>query len=236
MQSMRKISFLALLLFLSFPAFADTVSDKEKNALVKIYHATNGAEWKVKWDLSLSVSTWFGVEINNGKVIGLALSDNNLKGEIPDAFSNLVNLKIIDFSKNKIAGELPYNIGNLIHLEILSLFNNQIEGSLPGSLYEISTLKVLLLNNNKLSGSLSNKVRNFHSLENLSLFANNFTGDIPEDLENLQHLSEMNLSYNQFQGSASKKIALLDSLNLTMLDKNGNPFLLEINAEKEIIQ
>lgn len=236
MQSMRRITFLVLMLFLSCSAFADAVSDREKDALVKIYHATNGADWKIKWDLSLSVSTWFGVEINSGKVVGLNLSDNNLKGGLPDALSNLINLKIADFSSNKISGELPTDIGNLEHLEILSLFNNQIEGSLPGSLYEISTLKTLLLNNNKLSGSLSNKIRNFNSLENLSLFDNKFTGEIPKDLENLQYLSEMNLSYNQFEGTVSKKIVLLDSLNMTMFDKDGNPFLLEINTEKEIIQ
>nr|WP_294922493.1 hypothetical protein [uncultured Flavobacterium sp.] len=76
---MRKTIFLLLLFVLSYPAFADTVSDREKGALVKIYHATNGAEWRVKWDLALSVSTWFGVEINNGKVVGLDLSDNDLK-------------------------------------------------------------------------------------------------------------------------------------------------------------
>jgi len=209
---MRKITFLLLLFSLSYSAFADTISDKEKDALVKIYHATNGAEWKIKWDLSLSVSTWFGVEINNGEVVGLNLSDNNLNGKLPSA------------------------IGNLRHLQILSLFSNQIEGELPDSLYEISTLKVLLLNNNKFSGALSNKIRNLNSLENFSLFDNNFGGEIPKDLENLHHLSEMNLSYNQFESTVSKKIALLDALNMTMFDKDGNPFLLEINTEKEILQ
>lgn len=33
---------------------------------------------KTKWDLSLSVSNWYGVTIENGKVIGLNLSDNKL--------------------------------------------------------------------------------------------------------------------------------------------------------------
>ncbi len=43
----------------------------------------------------------------------------------------------------------------------------------------------------------------------------------------------MNLSYNQFKGSVSKDLILLDTLNMTMFDENGNPFLLEINTEKE---
>ncbi|CAD0002421.1 leucine-rich repeat domain-containing protein [Flavobacterium salmonis] len=207
---MRKIYFLFLVFALSNSVFADTVSDKEKDALIKIYHATNGGEWKVKWDLTSSVSAWFGVEINNGKVVGLNLSNNNLKGELPSA------------------------IGSLQHLQILALFDNQIGGGLPDSLYEISTLKVLLLNNNKFSGSLSYKIRNFNVLENLSLFDNSFEGEIPKELENLNHLSEMNLSYNRFKGSVSKKLTLLDALNMTMFDQKGNPFLLDVNEEKEI--
>ncbi|WP_431244180.1 hypothetical protein ACQ9BO_07390 [Flavobacterium sp. P21] len=49
----------------------------------------------------------------------------------------------------------------------------------------------------------------------------------------MKHLSEMNLSYNKFKGGVSRKIALLDALNMTMFDENGNLFLLEINAERQ---
>lgn len=206
---MRKIAFLVLLFALTNSVFADTVSDKEKDALVKIYHATHGEDWKIKWDLVSSVSTWYGVEISNGRVVGLNLADNNLKGQ------------------------LPSSIGDLQYLETLALFNNQIEGPLPDSVYEISTLKVLLLNNNKFSGSLSPKIGNFNSLENLSLFDNNFEGKIPDELEKLNHLSEMNLSYNKFKGSVSKRLTVLDSLNMTMYDENGNPFLLDVKEEKD---
>ncbi|WP_244307341.1 leucine-rich repeat domain-containing protein [Flavobacterium fluviatile] len=194
---------------LSNSVFADTISDKEKDALLKLYHTTKGEEWTIKWDLALSVSTWHGVEISNGKVVGLNLAGNNLKGQ------------------------LPSSIGNLQNLETLSLFNNQLEGVLPDSVYDISTLKILLLNNNKLSGHLSPKIGNFNSLENLSLFYNNFEGKIPDELENLNHLSEMNLSYNKFKGSVSKKLTLLDSLNMTMFDENGNPFLLDVKEQKD---
>ncbi|WP_230470633.1 leucine-rich repeat domain-containing protein [Flavobacterium cheongpyeongense] len=198
-----------VLFALSNSVFADTVSDKEKYALIKIYQATNGGEWKIKWDLTSSVSAWFGVEIRNGQVVGLNLAGNNLKGE------------------------LPSTIGDLEHLETLALFNNEIEGSLPDSVYEISTLRVLLLSNNKFSGSLSHKIGDLNFLENLSLFDNNFHGEVPKELEKLHHLSEMNLSYNKFKGSVSKKLTLLDALNMTMLDEKGYPFLLDENIEKD---
>jgi hypothetical protein len=230
---MKSLASFFIAFIFSLNIYADTVSDKEKDALIKFYHATNGVNWKIKWDLSLSVSTWHGVHTENGKVIGLYLEDNNLQGELPAEFFDLINLVTIDFHKNKLHGKLPAEIGKLKQLEVLSLFNNEIGGDLPGSIYKIQTLKILLLNNNKLSGTLSAEIINFHALQNLSLFDNSFEGEIPKGLEKLHNLSEMNLSYNKFKGTVSKSLVLLDPLNMTMLDENGNPFLLEINAERE---
>ena len=73
---------------------------------------------------------------------------------------------------------------------------------------------------------------NLNALQNLSLFNNSFDGEIPEELEKLKNLSEMNLSYNKFKGAVSKKLTLLDSLNMTMFDEDGNPFLLDLIEEK----
>jgi len=203
----------SLVMFLAFifslNIYADTVSDKEKEVLIKFYHATNGSQWKIKWDLSLSVSKWYGVNVENGKIVGLNLPDNNLNGE------------------------LPFELGELSNLKILSLGKNELHGNLPDSLYKMASLKILLLNNNKLSGNLSTEIINFNALENLSLFDNNFEGEIPKGLERLHNLSEMNLSYNHFKGSVSEVLISLDALNMTMFDENGNPFLLEINTEKE---
>lgn len=230
---MKSLTILLIAFIFSLNSYADTISDKEKNALIKFYHATNGANWKIKWDLSLSVSTWYGVQTENGKVIGLYLEDNNLEGELPPVFFDLTNLVAIDFHKNSLHGKLSPEIGRLKQLEVLSLFDNKIEGDLPGSIYQLSTLKILLLNNNKLSGTLSSEIINFHALQNLSLFDNSFEGEIPKELEKLHNLAEMNLSYNKFTGTVSKSLALLDPLNMTMLDEDGTPFLLEINTEKE---
>ena len=77
------------------------------------------------------------------------------------------------------------------------------------------------------------EIINFHALQNLSLFDNNLEGEIPGGLEKLHNLTELNLSYNKFKGTVSKNLAVLDVLNMTMLDENGNPVLLEINTEKE---
>lgn len=229
---MKSLATFFLAFVFSLNIFADTVSDQEKEALIRLYEATKGAEWKIKWDLSLSVATWYGVEIENGKVVALHLGDNNLQGNLPAGLSALVHLTTIDLHNNKIQGQLPQEIGKLNQLETLALFGNKIEGQLPESLYRIVTLKVLLLNNNQFSGNLSKEVSNFSALQNLSLFDNNFEGEVPNELEKLPNLSELNLSYNKFKGGASRNLIVLDALNMTMLDENGNPFLLEIATDK----
>ena len=122
--------------------------------LIKLYHATNGSQWKIKWDLSLSVSTWYGVHAENGKVTALNLANNNLQGELPAEFVDLINLVTVDLHKNNLKGELSAEIGKLNQLQVLCLSDNEIKGALPNSLYKISTLKVLLLNDNKFSGNL----------------------------------------------------------------------------------
>jgi len=71
-------------LFLSFVATASmmaNISSSEKEALVKLYKTTNGSQWTNKWDLNTPVDSWYGVKIQNDKVIALNLSSNHLVGQ-----------------------------------------------------------------------------------------------------------------------------------------------------------
>jgi hypothetical protein len=52
------------------------------------------------------------------------------------------------------------------------------------------------------------------------LFENKLDGQVPFDLEKLNNL-EMNISYNMFSGLVSRKLAVLDTLNMTMNDKSS---------------
>jgi hypothetical protein len=46
---------------------------------------------------------------------------------------------------------------------------------------------------------------------------NKLDGQVPFDLEKLNNLKEMN-SYNMFSGLVSRKLAVLDTLNMTMVN------------------
>ena len=100
-----------LLLFFMFLAVSITaqVSQTERQALIDLYNATDGANWtnNTNWDTdpnsTSDVSTWFGVtitEISAQKyVTHIQLSDNNINGTIPSLVS-LIKLETFDFSKN----------------------------------------------------------------------------------------------------------------------------------------
>ena len=97
-------------LFLSFVATASmmaNISSTEKEALVKLYKATNGSQWTNKWDLNAPVTSWYGVKLQNDKVIALNLSSNHLVGQLPNEIGDLVNLQSLNLFKNDISGLIP---------------------------------------------------------------------------------------------------------------------------------
>ena len=93
-------------------------------------------------------------------------------------------------------------------------------------------MKPLLLNSNKLVGTLSPDVKKLVALENFSLFDNEMNGSVPFELEKLNNLKEMNISYNKFRGFVSKDLAILDTLNMTMLNDEGIAVLLNVKADR----
>ncbi|WP_396152561.1 hypothetical protein [Flavobacterium sp.] len=108
---MKNITLTLLVLCFSFLGYAE-VSKSEKDALIKLNQATNGSQWKVKWDLTTDVSTWHGVKVKDNKVVGLALLNNNLEGQIPAEIAKLQYLETLNLFKNKLSGSIPASIGD----------------------------------------------------------------------------------------------------------------------------
>ena len=57
--------------------------DEERVALVALYRATDGDSWwwKQGWCTGTPLSEWHGVIVRDGRVVGLNLRQNNLRGE-----------------------------------------------------------------------------------------------------------------------------------------------------------
>ena len=178
--TMKKIILLTAILISSF-SFAE-ISNSEKSILISLYNATNGSNWSTKWDLNQPVSKWFGVKVENDKVIELDLSNNNLKGALPTEIGGLNNVRVINFFKNELTGVIPASIGDMKSLQVLNLSFNQFSGSIPASIANASNLVSVELFMNALTGEIPSTINQLNKLELLSLYNNQLSGELPAEL------------------------------------------------------
>src|SRR5690606_29993554 len=115
----KKLHFaIIMLILLCQVAVHAQIPEEEKQALIDLYKSTDGTAWIQKWDLNTSVDKWYGVDIKQGRVLGIVLYDNNLKGTIPVTIKNLENLEVLDLALNEL-NELPQEITQLSRLRVL---------------------------------------------------------------------------------------------------------------------
>jgi hypothetical protein len=172
---------------------ANTCRTQDSLQLVRLYNATNGANWTNKWILTTPINTWYGVTLNtNGCVLRLELETNNLEGTLPNL--NMPNLEGIFMIENKLSGTIP-NF-NLPNLKALFLYRNQLSGSIP-NFSLMPNLQILSLFENRLNGTIPNF--NLPNLGGLFLNSNQFSGIIPSF--NLLKLVDLDISKNLLTGS-----------------------------------
>lgn len=109
---------LAVIIVVSMaPTFAATshVSEKERQALIALYRATDGDHWNHRdgWlGRPGTECNWHGVgcwsRIDEPGVTNLDLSENNLVGRIPQAVGQLTHLTELRLWGNHISGQLPH--------------------------------------------------------------------------------------------------------------------------------
>ena len=199
------------------PGATPTPATSERAALIALYQATDGANWKRNnnWLTDKPIDLWYGVTADSsGRVTALNLWQNQLSGQIPDlsALSNLTNL---DLGQNELTGPIP-DLDALSNLTELDFRHNQLSGQIP-DLDALSNLDHLDLGFNRLSGSIP-ELGALTSLTYLHLRANRLSGQIP-DLSALSNLRTLYLSHNRLSGQIPDLSALI---NLTEMDLGGN--------------
>jgi len=202
-------------------ATTPTVSSSDSLALVALYNATDGANWKnnTNW-LTGNVNTWYGVTVDSGRVTRLNLVGNNLNGQIPIEIGNLSELKYIHLETNNLPNPLPSQIGNLLKLDTLNIANSQLTGAIPASIGSLTNLVVLELNFNQLNDTIPAELGNLTNLSSLGLHHNQLSGAIPAELGNLANLTTLDFYYNKLSGSIPVEFGNLT--NLTTLDLGNN--------------
>lgn len=207
---MKTIIVTCLIALFSCGAFAG-ISQTEKSALLDLYHSTNGASWTNTWNLADSVDSWYGVTIEDNKVVGLSLLFNNLNGSLPVSIGNLVNLKFLELSFNSISGTLPTSLGKLENLEVLAFNGNKLSGSIPVSLANLYMLKQLHLSSNHLSGEIPEVIGDLGQLEVFNVFDNDLVGNLPIGLAMNTNLRELIVAENQLNFSSKFSTILLSN-------------------------
>ncbi len=222
---MKKLMMILSLMFtFNVNALADFISEME--ALMALYHSTNGDNWthNTNWgDFYPNYCYWYGITCDNDShVVKLELSNNNLTGTIPSDIGNLTELWHLDLGVNNLTGEIPNSIGNLKKLKFLYLWGNKLTGSIPNSIGNLTKLLSLGISFNKLSGSIPSEIGNLTSLSSIILHKNNLTGTIPSEIGGLTGLRRLILNNNHLTGTIPSSITNLTNIIDDELDLYKN--------------
>ena len=128
------------------PDTGDEAPPNEREALLALYHATEGENWEYrdKWNTDEPVGTWHGVTVDSeGRVIELDLAANGLSGEVPPSLvENLPNLRRLYLNDNRLSAVPLAQLRDLLEgpdpaLEELALWGNDLLGGTGGISVEL---------------------------------------------------------------------------------------------------
>ena len=210
---------------------AHAVTQKQYNALIKLYQSTDGDNWSTNTNWlkgyapngpnnynSPCTQEWHGVTCNDASpplVTGLNFYVNNLTGQIPPELGDLDSLTSLYLDDNHITTISP-GLGNLDTLITLSISYNLLN-SIPPELGDLDSLTSLRLSDNLLT-AIPPGLENLDSLTELFL-DNNLLTAIPPELGNLDSLTELFLD-NNLLTAIPPELGNLDTLNSLGLSNN----------------
>ena len=233
----QRVSPMSTLQPTAVPTLAQTPPETDREALVALYNATDGPNWRrdnTNWLSDAPISEWRSVSTDSdGRVVTLHLHFVGLKGELPPELGILSELRSLQLGENGLTGEIPPELGNLTNLETLQLEGNLLSGRIPPELGNLANLKVLALGDlysgNRLSGEIPPALGNLVNLEVLHIDGNQLSGAIPPELGNLTGLKSLSLRWNRLTGEIPPELSNLT--NLERLSLQGNQLSGEIPLE-----
>lgn len=182
------------------PPTATTSPETDREALVALYHATDGPNWRNNggWLSNAPIGEWYGVGTKEGRVARLFLGGNGLSGEIPPELGNLTKVYILYLEYNDLRGEIPAELGNLPKMRDLQLGHNELSGDIPPELGNLFHMEVLNLESNELSGEVPRELGDLVNLYHLVLRDNELSGEIPRDFGNMISLVTLDFNNNDW--------------------------------------
>ncbi|GMN53651.1 hypothetical protein TIFTF001_022779 [Ficus carica] len=172
-----------------------------------------------------------------------SLASNNLTGTLPQFPQGAENclsrspLKILALSFNQLVGNLPEWLGQFENLVELSLSNNMLSGPIPTSLGSLQNLGFLGLGSNRLNGTLPSSIGQLSKLYHLDVSSNHLSGMVTEThFLKLGWLGQLYLSSNSFLLNVSSNwVPPFQVWRLMMGSCHlGPPFPARLKSQKDI--
>lgn len=204
-----------------------SVAGSDSLALVALYNALDGTNWYLEggyW-LTGAANQWYGVEVQDFRVVSIDLSGVGAQGNLPKEIGDLTALRSLNISGTSssriniqgeevvmqlkegesqepsgLTGTIPPEIGSLTNLEVLDLSGNSLVSPLPIQIFSLPSLRELVLSSNNFTGPIPEEIGSLSTLQILNLDYNSFTGSIPDAIAALSQLLSLDLSYNQLSG------------------------------------
>lgn len=212
-------------------------------ALVSIYQALDGPNWKYSNWTRTPMCYWEGVELaeieGQKRVTAVKLYGDELKGELPakikmltelrklviaesdfvkgsiiEEVFELTKLNVLNFQFTRLSGELSPRIGALTELDTLILWKSRYEATAPNG--EISWDKNTIL----FSGSIPAEIGNLTKLRYLNFARAGFQGEIPSKIGDLVSVNRLDLSENRLSGSIPASMGNLRNVEWLALCDN----------------
>ncbi|KAL0874199.1 hypothetical protein Bca101_023904 [Brassica carinata] len=172
----------------------------------------------------------------------LDISNNRIKGQVPEWLWKLSGLGYVDFSRNSFSGfDGPPDVirRNAVYMldissntfkdpfpllpsSIIYFFasDNQFSGEIPTTICELVSLDKLILSNNNFSGSIPRCFENFNTkLSILHLQNNSLSGKFPEESVSVGLVS-LDVGRNKLSGELPKSLINCTRLELLNVEEN----------------
>ncbi|CAL5091151.1 unnamed protein product [Urochloa decumbens] len=158
----------------------------------------------------------------------LSLSRCQILGSIHPSFSRLRSLTVINLRGiSELTGKVPEYFSELSSLRILDISENNFDGHFPTKIFQLKKLRMLDLSGNPMLSVRLPYFQPGNNLKTLNLAWTNFSYDMPTSFANLESLKTLGLNTTCIENELPSLMSKLPSLDNLQLIGSGskNPVL-----------